>query len=77
MGVSPNWENPDLYCDICSDRIPSAYAEDQALENMQPIDPSDLATVETLKEVSTAKVPTMEDIARIIDPANILGLIDE
>ena len=24
-----NWENPDLYCDHCSSRIESAYAEDE------------------------------------------------
>ena len=23
-----NWENPDLYCDECSNRIESAYADD-------------------------------------------------
>lgn len=23
-----NWEDPDLYCDDCSERIESAYAED-------------------------------------------------
>lgn len=22
-----NWENPDLYCDVTGERIPSAYAE--------------------------------------------------
>lgn len=27
-GVDVNWENPDLYCDHCSERIESAYAED-------------------------------------------------
>jgi len=25
-----NWEDPDLYCDECSQRIESAYAEDKA-----------------------------------------------
>ena len=25
-----NWEDPLLYCDHCSERIPSAYAEDDA-----------------------------------------------
>lgn len=28
--VGVNWENPDLYCDECSERIESAYAEDEA-----------------------------------------------
>ena len=27
-----NWEDPELFCDECSERIPSAYAEDQALK---------------------------------------------
>lgn len=26
-----NWENPLLFCDECSDRIESAYAEDQTV----------------------------------------------
>jgi hypothetical protein len=25
--VDANWEDPDLYCDHCSERIESAYAE--------------------------------------------------
>jgi len=28
VGVEVNWESPDLYCDNCSERIESAYAED-------------------------------------------------
>jgi hypothetical protein len=27
VALEPNWENPDLYCDHCGDRIESAYAE--------------------------------------------------
>lgn len=27
-GVDVNWENAGLYCDHCSERIESAYAED-------------------------------------------------
>jgi hypothetical protein len=23
-----NWENPDLYCDLCGERIESAYADE-------------------------------------------------
>jgi len=23
-----NWEDPDLYCELCSHRIPSAYADE-------------------------------------------------
>ena len=30
MSVGPNWEDPSLYCDECSERIESAYAEDDA-----------------------------------------------
>lgn len=26
-----NWENPELFCDHCSERIESAYAEDKAI----------------------------------------------
>ena len=29
-GVDINWEDPDLYCDHCSERIESAYADDDA-----------------------------------------------
>jgi hypothetical protein len=29
-GVDVNWEDPQLYCDHCSKRIESAYAEDDA-----------------------------------------------
>lgn len=28
-----NWEDPELICDGCGDRIQSAYAEDEAEEN--------------------------------------------
>jgi hypothetical protein len=28
VAADVNWEDPDLYCDHCSDRIESAYAED-------------------------------------------------
>lgn len=28
-GAEVNWEAPDLYCDACSQRIESAYAEDE------------------------------------------------
>lgn len=27
VGCDPNWEDPDLYCDQCNQRIESAYAE--------------------------------------------------
>lgn len=27
-GHGANWEDPELFCDVCSDRIESAYAED-------------------------------------------------
>ena len=27
VAVDANWENPDLYCDQCSARIESAYAD--------------------------------------------------
>lgn len=30
IDVSVNWEDPHLYCDHCSKRIESAYAEDDA-----------------------------------------------
>jgi len=30
VGVDVNWENPALYCDDTGERIPSAYAEDEA-----------------------------------------------
>lgn len=29
-GIDINYEDPDLYCDHCSDRIESAYAEEDA-----------------------------------------------
>jgi hypothetical protein len=29
-GVDINWEDPELYCDGCSQRIESAYAEEEA-----------------------------------------------
>jgi hypothetical protein len=28
VAVDCNWENPDLFCDHCGDRIESAYAEE-------------------------------------------------
>lgn len=27
VGADANWEDPELYCDHCHNRIPSAYAE--------------------------------------------------
>jgi hypothetical protein len=30
LGQEINWENPDLYCDHCGERIESAYAEKEA-----------------------------------------------
>lgn len=30
VGVDVNWEDPALYCDDTGERIPSAYAEDDA-----------------------------------------------
>jgi len=30
VAIDANWENPDLYCDHCSSRIESAYAEPEA-----------------------------------------------
>lgn len=30
VAADANWENPHLYCDHCSQRIESAYAEDEA-----------------------------------------------
>lgn len=32
LGFDVNWENPTLYCDGCSERIESAYAEDRAVD---------------------------------------------
>lgn len=32
VAVDVNWENPDLYCDECSQRIESAYAEDDVYD---------------------------------------------
>jgi hypothetical protein len=29
-GIDTNWEDPALWCDHCSQRIESAYAEDEA-----------------------------------------------
>lgn len=26
-----NWEDPELFCDVCGERIESAYAEDDAI----------------------------------------------
>ena len=31
-GAEINWEDASLYCDHCSKRIESAYAEDEAIE---------------------------------------------
>lgn len=28
VATDANWENPSLYCDVCSERIESAHAED-------------------------------------------------
>ena len=28
-GIDVNWENPDLYCDHCSEQIESAYGESE------------------------------------------------
>jgi hypothetical protein len=28
ISADVNWEDPDLYCDDCGTRIPSAYSED-------------------------------------------------
>lgn len=33
MGTEINWEDPSLYCAHSGDRIESAYAEDDAVEN--------------------------------------------
>lgn len=30
LGYECNWEDPSLYCDHCSKRVESAYAEDEA-----------------------------------------------
>jgi len=30
VAIEANWEDPDLYCDHCGDRIESAYAEPEA-----------------------------------------------
>jgi hypothetical protein len=30
VGLAVNWEDPDLFCDHCSNRIESAYGEDCA-----------------------------------------------
>ena len=35
-GIDTNWEDPALYCDNCNKRIESAYAEDDAAENLRP-----------------------------------------
>lgn len=34
--VDVNWENPELYCDECGERIESAYAEDQVNKKENP-----------------------------------------
>lgn len=33
IGADCNYEDPDLYCDECSERIESAYAEDEVNAN--------------------------------------------
>lgn len=33
-----NWEDPALHCEACGERIPSAYAEEQAEDQAQPSD---------------------------------------
>jgi hypothetical protein len=33
VGQDANWENPDMYCDHCSTRIESAYAEDEDIDD--------------------------------------------
>jgi len=38
-GVDVNWEDAELYCDHCGDRIESAYAEP---ENEQPLYEADV-----------------------------------
>ena len=30
VAIDTNWEDPMLYCDECSEKIPSAYADDDA-----------------------------------------------
>lgn len=32
-GIDANWEDASLYCDNCSKRIESAYAEDEAVQD--------------------------------------------
>jgi hypothetical protein len=32
VAIDANWEDPELYCDHCSGRIESAYAEDQTIQ---------------------------------------------
>jgi hypothetical protein len=32
IAADANWEDPEMYCDHCGNRIPSAYAEDDAAE---------------------------------------------
>jgi hypothetical protein len=36
IACDANWEDPDLRCDACSDRIESAYAEDAADPSESP-----------------------------------------
>ena len=32
VAIQPNWEDPTLYCDHCSERIEPAYADDQSVD---------------------------------------------
>ena len=43
-----NWEDPSLYCDHCSKRIESAYAEDECDNNSEPDDDSSWADANAL-----------------------------
>jgi len=33
VAYAVNWEDPSLFCDACSDRIESAYADDESDES--------------------------------------------
>ncbi len=35
-----NWEDPDLYCDGCGERIESAYADDEPADEQPDADPN-------------------------------------
>ena len=48
MGCEINWEDPSLYCDACSKRIESAYAEDECDNNSEPDDDSSWADANAL-----------------------------